>query len=260
MSSFPCKNYWLHEVWSLLKTAIYLFFLRASGQGTIDRISFTKLMYGKAGRVSSYYDSLVEENAFRGKVFSTLMQNDLIREGDRVLDIGCGTGIFEELAASHFKSASILAIDISPEMLRIAKLKTTSPNIHFVRADFMKLPLFLNMSVKFDCVLSIGINRFVPNANLLFKNLLSLISENGSILLYTLRPTFTTCLKIIVLRTLTLGLFNEGNMYLENLKGEVDRTCYELSVHDFGQEPSAANNYLKGIQIVRISKKANAET
>jgi ubiquinone/menaquinone biosynthesis C-methylase UbiE len=47
--------------------------------------------------------------------------DDNVRAGDRVLEIGCGTGSMAILAA--MRGARVLAFDISPQMLEVAKQK-----------------------------------------------------------------------------------------------------------------------------------------
>ena len=58
------------------------------------------------GRLNRRYDRLVEP----------------IRSGDRVLDIGCGTGALSLRAAR--KGAQVKGIDLNPEMLEIARKRT----------------------------------------------------------------------------------------------------------------------------------------
>src|SRR5206468_4616761 len=49
--------------------------------------------------------------------------------GMTVLELGCGTGYFtRELARS---GADIVAIDVSPELLEIAKINTSAPNVRY---------------------------------------------------------------------------------------------------------------------------------
>jgi SAM-dependent methyltransferase len=49
--------------------------------------------------------------------------------GMRVLELGCGTGYFtRELARS---GADIVAIDVSPELLEIARANCSAPNVHY---------------------------------------------------------------------------------------------------------------------------------
>lgn len=50
-----------------------------------------------------------------------------LAEGMRVLEIGCGTGLFTELFSKS--DACILAVDISPDLLRIAKQRGLNPEL-----------------------------------------------------------------------------------------------------------------------------------
>src|SRR6476661_6407810 len=52
-----------------------------------------------------------------------------LQPGMRVLELGCGTGYFtRELARS---GADIVAIDVSPELLQIAKANCSMPNVRY---------------------------------------------------------------------------------------------------------------------------------
>jgi len=57
------------------------------------------------------------------------MLSSHLKPGMSVLELGCGTGSFtRELARS---GAEIVAIDVSPELLEIAKLNCSVPNVRF---------------------------------------------------------------------------------------------------------------------------------
>jgi SAM-dependent methyltransferase len=52
-----------------------------------------------------------------------------LRPGMTILEIGCGTGYFtRELTR---RGADIIAIDVSPELLEIAKAKSSAPNVRY---------------------------------------------------------------------------------------------------------------------------------
>ena len=64
-----------------------------------------------------------------------------VREGQTILDVGTGTGVLvPHLLRSLGKSGRIVAVDISPEMLRQAEAKALSDRVTFRRADVHDLP------------------------------------------------------------------------------------------------------------------------
>ncbi len=74
------------------------------------------------------------------------------------IDIGCGTGAFSRLLAA--RSDRVLAIDLSPQMIRIARERSTQyPNIDFQVADALTYEFPAN---HFDCVVSIATLHHLP--------------------------------------------------------------------------------------------------
>lgn len=79
-----------------------------------------------------------------------------IKPGKKVLEVGCGTGIFtEKLAAT---GAEIFAIDISPDLLSKAENKIKRANVVFKIADLENLPF---ESESFDCVVGVSVLHHV---------------------------------------------------------------------------------------------------
>jgi ubiquinone/menaquinone biosynthesis C-methylase UbiE len=90
---------------------------------------------------------LEEETARRYLLFTqkTTMYQDLSREmirlaaiepGQRVLDVGCGTGVTTQLARQQVGDAGhVFALDISGPMLAIARRQIAADNVTFVQAD-----------------------------------------------------------------------------------------------------------------------------
>ena len=57
------------------------------------------------------------------------MLSSHLEPGMRVLELGCGTGYFtRELARS---GADVIAVDVSPELLEIAKANCSAPNVRY---------------------------------------------------------------------------------------------------------------------------------
>ena len=81
-----------------------------------------------------------------------------IRPGQKVLEIGCGTGHF----SAYFKElgAEVAGLDTSPEMLRRAKDRHSGLEIDFSRGDAYRLPFADN---SFDLVAMITTLEFMSS-------------------------------------------------------------------------------------------------
>jgi len=94
-----------------------------------------------------------------------------IRRGDRILDIGCGTG--EDALHLRELGGQALAIDASPEMVRVARLKGVDARVLPIEG----IHLF---AVAFDLVLSnFGAINCIRDLSTLQKTLARLIRPGG---------------------------------------------------------------------------------
>jgi ubiquinone/menaquinone biosynthesis C-methylase UbiE len=76
----------------------------------------------------------------------------------RALEIGCGTGSFSRLLAG--RAESVLAVDLSPQMIRLARERSKlHPNVEFVAGDVMTYPLPDN---QFDCIATLTTLHHLP--------------------------------------------------------------------------------------------------
>jgi len=66
------------------------------------------------------------------------MLTNSLKSGMIVLEIGCGTGLFTKEIAK--KSVQLTAIDISPDLIEVAKKKVLDPNVRFSVENACKLP------------------------------------------------------------------------------------------------------------------------
>ncbi|HVG28258.1 MAG TPA: class I SAM-dependent methyltransferase [Pyrinomonadaceae bacterium] len=83
----------------------------------------------------------------------------------QVLEIGCGTGEFSRLLAG--RAERVLAIDLSPQMIRIARERSRPyPNIEFITGDVMtyRLP-----DDQFDCIATLTTLHHLPVETMLRK-------------------------------------------------------------------------------------------
>jgi len=97
------------------------------------------------------------------------------------LEIGCGAGVFSRLLAKS--SDRVLALDLSPNMIRIARERSVLfPNIDFQVADVMSREL---PREKFDCIATVATLHHLPMAEVLPK-IKSALKVNGVLLILDL--------------------------------------------------------------------------
>jgi ubiquinone/menaquinone biosynthesis C-methylase UbiE len=84
-----------------------------------------------------------------------------IAEGERILDVGCGTGSLTFALAKAAGPAEITAIDYSPVFVEAAKRRNSDPRITIRQADACDLPFD---DGAFDRALALLVLHFVPDA------------------------------------------------------------------------------------------------
>ncbi|MEZ2328714.1 class I SAM-dependent methyltransferase [Mesorhizobium sp. RCC_202] len=81
--------------------------------------------------------------------------------GERILDVGCGTGSLTFELAKSADLTEIQAIDFSPVFVEAARARNTDPRVHFQQADATALPF---ADKTFDRALALLVLHFVPEA------------------------------------------------------------------------------------------------
>lgn len=88
-----------------------------------------------------------------------------IKNGDRVLDVGCGNGVFYPVLAD--KSINYAGMDISKKLLALARKKARKINgkakVKFVKGSIAKLPFINN---QFDWVCAFAVLHHIPSEEL----------------------------------------------------------------------------------------------
>lgn len=103
-----------------------------------------------------------------------ILDNAAVREGSRVLDIACGTGV---LIGDYLRRGveSVTAVDISPEMIRIARKKFPQKNVRFVCGDAESAPLGEN----FDAIVIYNAFPHFPDPERLVARLAARLASGG---------------------------------------------------------------------------------
>ena len=104
-----------------------------------------------------------------------------LRDGDVVLDLGCGTGLlFEYLVREVGPNGRVVGIDISPGMIKKAKEKVKRnewQNVELVCADLTKHEL----NVKADAIIFCLTLSLIPDHEHLFRESLKYLKQGGTV-------------------------------------------------------------------------------
>ena len=110
------------------------------------------------------------------KIIAIILDNANVHSGSRVLDVACGTGVLipDYLARNV---ASVTAVDISPEMVKIAQEKFQQSNVHIICADIEAVEL----KKKFDSIVIYNAFPHFPDPENLIRTLASLLEPGGAL-------------------------------------------------------------------------------
>ncbi|MCK6599502.1 MAG: class I SAM-dependent methyltransferase [Bdellovibrionaceae bacterium] len=120
-------------------------------------------------------------------IFNLCQLSSLVRPGDQVLDLGCGPADFLLKAAALFPKSFFTGVDLSSEMLKIAKDRANKLNIKNIR--FIQGDMTENNSLpthSFDVIMSTLAVHHLPNKELFLKfksNVFSLLKADGAVMI-----------------------------------------------------------------------------
>lgn len=103
--------------------------------------------------------------------------------GARVLEIGCGVGVITK--SIQKRAASVIALDISPANIDIARRFAAAPNTEFLTMDILADPSTLDRFGEFDVVLVADVIEHVPTARYdrLFSTIERRLSNSGVVVM-----------------------------------------------------------------------------
>jgi ubiquinone/menaquinone biosynthesis C-methylase UbiE len=101
-----------------------------------------------------------------------------IAGGEKVLDVGCGTGSLTFALAKADGLAEISAIDYSPVFVEAAKRRNTDPRITIEQADACALPF---KDGTFDRALALLVLHFVPEAGKAISEMRRVVRPGGAV-------------------------------------------------------------------------------
>jgi ubiquinone/menaquinone biosynthesis C-methylase UbiE len=128
------------------------------------------------------------ERALVGPLFTPwarlLVDRAALAQGDRVLDVACGTGIVARLVKDRLgDSGRLVGVDLSPLMLAVAR--TVAPTIEWREANAASLPFEAG---QFDVVFCHQGLQFMPEKDAVVRELRRVLAPGGKLELATWRP------------------------------------------------------------------------
>lgn len=107
-----------------------------------------------------------------------------LKDGEKVLDIGCGGGKFLLKTAELFRKNNFTGLDISSDMFQSAKTEAEKQglNIHFSVGDVQTLP-FENQS--FDRLIAMHMLYHVPSIDRALEEMARVVKEKGKVIITT---------------------------------------------------------------------------
>ena len=136
-----------------------------------------------------------------------------IGPSDRVLDLGCGTGIVARVLRERLGGAArITGLDAAPPMIAMAK--SVAPELDFHEGNAMALPF---ADHAFDLVLSQQMLQFVPDRAMALREARRVLAPGGRLLVSTWRPRTFAPLHdaLVVLAEKHLGPANDKRYLLD---------------------------------------------
>lgn len=95
----------------------------------------------------------------------------------RILEIGCGSGYLTGHLAGRFPAAQIDAVDLSPEMLAVAKANLDAANINFIEADICEF----SAAQRYDLIVSSSALQWLPLDAKMFEKFSTLLVPDGNV-------------------------------------------------------------------------------
>ena len=155
----------------------------------------------KQNEISDFYDEYVQRQIKTGanerliSLYKRLLNGGLNADS-RVLELGCGVGIFTKLLAKKVKNGIIEAVDLSEKSVAVAKneLKDRN-NIHFDVADVVK---YQPKNSDFDMITLMDVIEHIPLEHHaeLFTNLAEIATEKTNILINIPNPQYIGYVRI----------------------------------------------------------------
>lgn len=151
----------------------------------MSRVRWDRDVAAGAGNAAVAYERYLVPGVFRPSA-EALLDVAPPNPEDRVLDVGCGTGIVALLAAERVGPAGALsAVDVNPGMLEVARSLPGSERVEWRHADAVDLPY---ADASFDLVYSQHTLQFIPDRLAALREMHRVLAPGGRLAVATWGP------------------------------------------------------------------------
>ncbi len=131
----------------------------------------------------SKYEWPAEDYAIGAYIQATISDQYLerlaIKEDDKILDIGCGDGSYSTRILQRIPNGTLLGLDRSANMLKLATEKTTDyPNFSLQQNDVLEM----NFNKQFDWVISLWALHWSHDLTSVYSNIYRALKKGGKVL------------------------------------------------------------------------------
>ncbi|BCT91114.1 ubiquinone biosynthesis O-methyltransferase [Lysobacter caseinilyticus] len=107
--------------------------------------------------------------------------------GTRVLDVGCGAGLLSEAMAAA--GADVVAIDLAPDLLKVARLHGLETNVRVDYREVAAETLAADMPAAFDTITCMEMLEHVPDPGAVLSACAAMLKPGGRLFVSTLNRT-----------------------------------------------------------------------
>lgn len=173
-------------------------------------------------RVAWLY-AFCRERLFRDdteRIVSTVWPNQVPSSGDRVVELGCGPGLYSRKLAQRFPQIAVIGVDRSERQLSWARARADSgaiSNCSFVRVNILSLPF---AEASFDALVASRIFTVLPDRRRAVDEMFRVLKAGGRC--FIAEPRYAVWASIPLFSMWVLAsVIHSGNGYREPKKATV---------------------------------------
>ena len=140
-----------------------------------------KNTFSFAGNIPEKYDRYLGPYLF--EPFAQNLVECIKDNPQNILEIACGTGrVTRNIMNKMISNSKLVATDINPDMMALAKQRAHAPNVTWLQADAQQLPF---EDATFDCVICQFAIMFFPDKQKAFNEVFRVLKSGGQFLFST---------------------------------------------------------------------------